>query len=255
MAFNKNLEWINERKTFIYLVLSIIGIALIFYNEKMDIKATIGDIGLALFITSLISLIFYFLPGVFENKLIELANSVGLRGFYKSRSAFKNKYNDYNKILEQANNSIIAVGVTLNNFLKESDIRDKIITLVENRGMHISLLLMDVNSKFFEQRGLEQDNLEELKQRLNTSYKLIKELKDKLRDKNKEDYIEVKKYDKMPLHSMFIIDHSNILVMPYQYGTKEGAWLELNSNEDTYFEQFYKSYARLSKVSEILDLS
>lgn len=233
------------------IAIMLIAISMVFFFT--DPKLIIPNIGITLLTSSILYIVFDLTKIFFDSHITETIWKTGLLNSYLYQSELVHISEQYTKMINNASTSIVFVGVTLNTILQETITRTALLKFLSDKHNSVRFLLMSESSQYLMQRGIELENVEELFDKTKSSYKFIRQLFKEYNDRKLTGSFEVHVYDRMPVHSMIIIDTSKMYYMPYKYGIKDGPWFEFinnNSSPSSFFRQYYESYNSLWNSSD-----
>lgn len=240
----KLIEWIFAKGVILAIAVFLLG-AIILFWASASAKEALVNIGATLLTTSLLYIIFNLTTIAISTSTEHLVIQSGLRKIFNGRADLEASYDHYSDLIREAKKDFIAVGATLDDLLKHPQAIDELRSFV-SRGGQIKLLMMSESSKFLKQRGIEQDrDSKRIVGKLTDSISNIKAFLTDLKNRNLQAQVEIRTYDKMPVHSILIIDRYKLEVMSYPYGRSDAPWMEFIAGPKSLFNHYYQSYLDL----------
>jgi hypothetical protein len=176
-------------------------------------------------------------------KIIGHPDSVGNGIQYYNRRS----HLPFDEFLAQAHQRVDMLAVTFH-CVTTSHIR-----LIEEtiyRGIRVTFLILDPNSRNAESRKADFHEGEEAKHHIERSLHVLCELKERLKDEYKDNLV-IKKYDDIINESITIIDNKLIKIERHAKGSDSGSRpneLAFNTDNQSFFQRYSQGYQKIKPV-------
>lgn len=209
-SVNNFLEELNA-KLVNYLIM-LLGIILIFSSKCIGTEKISGQICISVGTSLLASTIVVLISSKYlfkQNRTKEIIEKWGLTGIFRTRA----KMNEFTNVdLEKNENKLDIIAFGLKSFRHS---KDDLIVLKVKKGMKIRIITIYPESEFLKEREKVEDCIEgEIKNTITQLDEWVKKLQSY---QIKENQVEIKYYDSLPLDFYFGLDNS-IYIGPYLYG-------------------------------------